>query len=84
MGNSANRPENAKYETIYFIRHNSGALKIGITLDWKRRSKDLKVGKECKALFVKKVANPKASQVLIKFFIVEKDLIVTNTTTNLN
>ena len=34
MANSANRPEKAKYGTIYFIRHNSGALKIGITLDW--------------------------------------------------
>ena len=59
MGKSTNRPENAKYGTIYFIRHNSGAFKIGITLDWKRRSKDLKVGKECKALCVKKVANPR-------------------------
>ena len=29
-------------------------------------------------------AHQKASHVLIKFLIVEKDLIVTNTTTNLN
>ena len=29
-------------------------------------------------------AHPKASQVLIKFLIFEKDLIVTNTTTDLN
>ena len=58
MENSTNRPEYAKYGTIYFIRHKSGSHKIGITLDWQRRSKELKVGTDCKALSVKQVENP--------------------------
>ena len=58
MGRKSNRPEYAEYGTVYFIRHNSGSHKIGITLNWKRRSRDLKVGTECKVVCVKQVENP--------------------------
>lgn len=52
------RPENAKWGTIYFIQHSSGSYKIGITLDWGRRLKELKVGTDCKKIIVRQIKNP--------------------------
>ena len=56
------RPENAKQGILYFIRFSPTIYKVGITSDWKRRSKELKVGKNnnsiCKAVKVRNVENP--------------------------
>ena len=53
-----NRPEYASYGIIYFIRHLSGSYKIGITLDWNRRSKELKVGSNCREILVAQIEDP--------------------------
>ena len=56
------RPENAKQGILYFIRFSPTIYKVGITSDWKRRSKELKVGRNkdsiCKAVMVRNVENP--------------------------
>ena len=52
------RPESAKWGTIYFIQHTSGSYKIGITLDWTRRSKELRIGTDCKQIIVRQIKNP--------------------------
>ena len=60
MNNSSkrNRPKNAKHGNIYFIKHNSGACKIGITLNWKGSSKELKVNSKFEILVVKEIERP--------------------------
>ena len=54
----SNRPERAVEAFIYFIRFKPSLYKIGITVDWERRSKELKVGSVCKAIKVRRVKNP--------------------------
>ena len=53
------RPERAQEGLIYLIRHKGSDLyKIGITLDWARRARQLEVGSKVEPIKVCRVLNP--------------------------
>lgn len=53
------RPERAPEGMIYLIRHAGSDLhKIGITLDWARRSKQLEIGEKVQPVKVSRVLSP--------------------------
>ena len=53
------RPEKAPEGLIYLIRHSGTDIhKIGITLDWSRRAKQLEVGSKVQPVAVVRVLNP--------------------------
>lgn len=60
MNNSKpSRPENAKYGTIYLISDLKGrSYKIGITLNWDRRSRQLEIGTKTRLISQKIVKDP--------------------------
>ncbi|MDM7959063.1 MAG: GIY-YIG nuclease family protein [Synechococcus sp. WH 8007] len=57
----SNRPENAEEGFVYIVRLKERDIhKIGITLNWSRRSRELQVGDGVETVLVKKVRKPKS------------------------
>lgn len=59
MSNSnSGRPENSAWGTIYVISDGAGLFKIGITMNWPRRSKELEVGSKTIEVATANVKHP--------------------------
>jgi len=59
MSNSnVGRPENSAWGTIYVISDGAGMYKIGITMNWSRRSRELEVGSKTIEVLTANVKHP--------------------------
>ena len=58
-GRQPNRPETAREGYVYLVRHTTSKIhKIGITLNWERRARQLEVGDGVEEVLVSKVLYP--------------------------